>query len=1313
MNNVLLMLGALLVGVLAALVAVPMVVDWNGYRGVFEEEASRLLGRDVRVGGAVNVRVLPVPYVRFEKLRIADTASTGGDPLFRAESVTMRLSIAPLLRGVLEAQTVELKKPQLRLAVDAEGRGNWRSLSLKPGSLPFVPADVTLPYVGIEGGTLLFVSASGKELADFQAVDGELSADGFEGPFKFKGTASWSGEPRDIRFATSKPEADGSTKVRASVRVPGNQNSYLFDGRVVDLKGRPRIDGELSAKLPLGLAKGAKPPADGDGNAFELKAKVDGDLNGGTLSEIALALERVGDPQLITGEAKATWGDALRFDMALASRSLNLDQIGLNQIGADPQANDPLETARNALSVILSALPAEAQSDARLKAKRVTLAGEAVTGVTIAMSRRGAALDVRELRAVLPGNTRLDAAGTISREAKASAFTGPVTLRGANLARFLAWARHDGAARPVAGATAGHYDGPFMLDGQLEISDGAIALTRAAVEFADQPVTGEFRMTTEGRRRVVLVLQGQRIDASLIWPGGFNLEQLRTLLTGAGVAPPQGSAFSSGFYGFNPDTTDLKVELRAGEFIASSTANLRDVDAAFAVDRGTLTLPRLRFQTANGLSVDLEGHLAGLTVQPPKAVPAAAAASARRGVVRFVVGAPSAAAVGDLYTYLDWPVGNRLSEPKLASLGAMRLAGSATLGEHGLSSTDLAVDGTIDGGRVFGTAKFETGFNDWRRHGLDLTATIDTGNVGRWLGLAGFGSNGASLSSSLPASLARPGQVFLQATGQPASGLATLASITSDDLSVAYQGLVAWPAEGPLMADGAAGIAARDAADVLALADLSLGQGGSGVPMQGQVVVKITDGTVALNLRELTLGGSRLSGTASLSPPIGPATPSAGTAMPGPRVLTADLAVDRASIAALLAVVSDRRTDGAASQAKGPQRSVWPDQPLSFAGLDRLQGHIQLAVGRLALDQAAALTGVRGKISLAPGTITVEEFSGVSLGGSVRAQFTLQKSPAGAALTGQGQLTGANLASSLPIGLAASFDAQGQSASELVSALQGRGEAEIGAGQIKGVAPSGISVLVQTVLADKSQPPVGEPLAQVVRDALATTTLSLDNRTIPFTLAHGQARNSPVAFDTAQGRAGVETIVDLSQARFSTDWRIEAAAKPGVTGKPKAPLPAVILTLSGALANLDEAESRLVLSAFEQELGLRKLERDAEELERIRKLDEERRQKEDADRAAKIAAEAAAAALAEQASAAGAAAGAAGVPVPAGGTSVQPASPGGNASPAPVPAAASPPPTQTAEPVAPPSGGVRQPAPASASRRRAQEGLQQPLQNNF
>ena len=92
MNRFLLIIGGLLVGLLAALFVVPVFVDWTRYRGAFEEEATRLLGRDVRVGGKVNLRLLPAPYVRFEKVRISDADATLGEPFFRAEAFTLWLA---------------------------------------------------------------------------------------------------------------------------------------------------------------------------------------------------------------------------------------------------------------------------------------------------------------------------------------------------------------------------------------------------------------------------------------------------------------------------------------------------------------------------------------------------------------------------------------------------------------------------------------------------------------------------------------------------------------------------------------------------------------------------------------------------------------------------------------------------------------------------------------------------------------------------------------------------------------------------------------------------------------------------------------------------------------------------------------------------------------------------------------------------------------------------------------------------------------------------------------------------------------------
>ncbi len=1331
MNNVLLTLGALLVGILVALAGVPMMVDWNGYRGVFEEEASRLMGRDVRVGGGVNVRILPVPYVRFEKLRIADVNSTGGDPLFRAESVTMRLSIAPLMRGVLEAQSVELKKPQLRLAVDAEGRGNWRSLSLKAGGLPFVPADVSLQSVGISGGTLLLVGASGKDLGDFQDVEGELSADSVEGPFKFKGTSKWSGGLREIRFATAKPESDGATRVRASVRVPANQNSYQFDGRVLDLKGRPHLDGELTAKLPLAGGPTPQKGAAGldDGSAFELKAKVDGDLSGGKLTDIALSLDRPGDPQLITGDVSAAWADVQRVDMALASRSLNLDWIA--GVGI---LRDPLEIARSALGVILAGLPVDAQTDARFKADRVTLAGDAVTNVVIAISRRGAALDLNEMRAVLPGAAVLNATGVIGRDGAPSAFVGPVTLRGANFAKFASWARHDGPLKGSPQGSRATYEGPFLLDGQLAMSAGGFALTQATGEFADQLMTGEFRVTTEGRKRVAIVLQGDKLDAALLWPGGLDPDKLRTVLTGAPVADgllsgavdaQLGSITQAGFYGYNPDTTDLSLDVRVGEYRATPATTLRELDAKLTVERGKLSVTRGQFQTDSGLAVDFDGQIAGIGAiagGKPTNDTGGDSAAGKRGLVRFVVTAPTAAAAADAVAALELPAPSRPSEQTIAALGAVRMAGSVTIGARTPQSIDWALDGTVDGGRVIATVALDAGMKAWRSGTVDVAATVDTSNVGRWLALAGLGTDevaGNRIAGGSPAiGLRQAGQIFVKASGQPITGLTTLATVTSDDVSLAYQGLIGLPKPGDVVADGAVGIAARDSGTVLALADLALGQGATGVPLQGQVVVKLQDRTLSLSARDVLAGRSRLSG--SLSVGLDGAASASAAAVPSPRVLHADLSLDSASVGGLLALISDRK-NGANGDAADRVGVVWSDQALSFAGFERVKGDIALQIGRLELQGAAVLTNVRANIKATPGRVGIETVTANGLGGTVAGGFALQQVSGITQLSGEGQLTGAQInEDGPPVGLHLTVTSQGLNPSGLIANLVGGGDMSVGAGSVKGLGPAGVAGVVETVFASKGSQPSGDEFAKLLTGQLAATRLAIEPRTVRFAVTNGVARIPVTRFAAPLGSTSVEGAIDFNRLAYVMDWRIEATAKPGVTGKPKAPHAAVVITQSGLLVAAAQGSSQLGLAAFEQELGLRKLERDSEELERLRKLDEERVMKEVADRVAADTALRAADVAAKAAQAAAAAAWAPVSAVPAPVEAVRPQtglSLGGAGASSPEGDAVGAGLNVVGQPngrvlTAPPSGagaGLRQ----APDKRRAQDGIPAPLQNNF
>jgi uncharacterized protein involved in outer membrane biogenesis len=133
MRRALVILGVLVAAVLATLFIAPGMIDWDRYRGSIEEEASRLAGRDVRIGGKINARLLPVPYIHIERLRVADTTAAIGEPLFKAEALTVWLALSPLISGGIEARRVELTGPVLNLVMDENGSGNWTSLARAAG----------------------------------------------------------------------------------------------------------------------------------------------------------------------------------------------------------------------------------------------------------------------------------------------------------------------------------------------------------------------------------------------------------------------------------------------------------------------------------------------------------------------------------------------------------------------------------------------------------------------------------------------------------------------------------------------------------------------------------------------------------------------------------------------------------------------------------------------------------------------------------------------------------------------------------------------------------------------------------------------------------------------------------------------------------------------------------------------------------------------------------------------------------------------------------------------------------------------------
>jgi len=83
---------AIILALVAALVG-PHFVDWTQYRATFEREGTRLAGQPVRIGGAIDVRLLPTPSVQLGRIEIGSAAQ----PQAKARELHAELALGSLM----------------------------------------------------------------------------------------------------------------------------------------------------------------------------------------------------------------------------------------------------------------------------------------------------------------------------------------------------------------------------------------------------------------------------------------------------------------------------------------------------------------------------------------------------------------------------------------------------------------------------------------------------------------------------------------------------------------------------------------------------------------------------------------------------------------------------------------------------------------------------------------------------------------------------------------------------------------------------------------------------------------------------------------------------------------------------------------------------------------------------------------------------------------------------------------------------------------------------------------------------------------
>ncbi len=159
--------------------------------------------------------------------------------------------------------------------------------------------------------------------------------------------------------------------------------------------------------------------------------------------------------------------------------------------------------------------------------------------------------------------------------------------------------------------------------------------------------------------------------------------------------------------------------------------------------------------------------------------------------------------------------------------------------------------------------------------------------------------------------------------------------------------------------------------------------------------------------------------------------------------------------------------------------------------------------------------------------------------------------------------------------------------------------------RLAGLAPTAPRTVAEAIAALKGELPQGEVRRQL-EAALAVGELRLGARAVAIEIADGIARLAPITVETADGRVTGTTVVDLATLKVDSEWRLDPLPLPAERRLQRPPVPGIVLVYTGDLARPDALTRGLQLDGYERELIVRKYERDVEELERVRRDDEER-----------------------------------------------------------------------------------------------------------
>jgi hypothetical protein len=489
-----------LIVLLTAALAAPYFVDWNGQRAFVEARLTQALGQKVTVGGNIDLKILPTPYL------VLDQAVIGEDdgPLsLGIRHLDLELSVTPLLRGEFDITEARLEEPTIRLTL-----GRDRGVPALPKA-PAFQADVRFDRVSVVDGTLAIADpASGRTFA-VDHLDFDAEVDSLSGPFRGNGAAGSPDARTKFRFASSTGRF-GRTRAKLVVEETLAHAGLELDGTVgfsgatkdslrETFDGTAAVSGHVRAGDALVLPWRLSGPVHLDPARCALG---EGELRVGAENR-ALSLSATGEAEL---EATP------RLALTIAGKQVDVDRLFGGGVSTTGVALKPTLPTPEAVGRALDGSAPPLPITVNVAIATATLGGETLGDVKALFDLGGAGPTPVRLSGDGPGESHLAVAGTLS-PAPGESFDGLFDASAGDLPALDAWLATVDPALPRL--PLGFPVRAAGAKGHLALGERGIAASGLALKFGRSALTGGagYAPPREGRPAILRAdLDAQALD---------------------------------------------------------------------------------------------------------------------------------------------------------------------------------------------------------------------------------------------------------------------------------------------------------------------------------------------------------------------------------------------------------------------------------------------------------------------------------------------------------------------------------------------------------------------------------------------------------------------------------------------------------------------------------------------------------------------------------------------------------------------------------------------------------------------------------